>query len=67
MTDAKLLNGGTDDLRKTHFPPGAFKRVQLVGTKDRRKRHHGQRHTDTPHQQVEDMAASQQKQRSAAT
>jgi hypothetical protein len=26
---------------------------------DQRTRHHGQRHMETPHQQVEDMAASQ--------
>ena len=59
MTDAKLPNGGTDDPGKTHLRPGASSACNWLGPKDRRKRHHGQRHMDTPHQQVEDMAASQ--------
>ncbi|HJP68569.1 MAG TPA: hypothetical protein VJ846_06680, partial [Sphingomicrobium sp.] len=59
MTDAKLSNGGTDDPGKPIFHPALPSACNWSGPKDLRKRHHGQRHMDTPHQQVEDMAASQ--------
>jgi hypothetical protein len=48
-------------IRENPFTTLRLEREQLVGTHDQRTRHHGQRQLDTPHQQVEDMAASQQR------
>lgn len=37
--------------RTPHFRPGTSSACNWLGPKDRRTRHHGQRHMETPHQQ----------------
>src|SRR4051812_31325623 len=61
LTDAKLPNGGTDDPGEPTYDPALPSACNWSGPRHQRTRHHGQRPMERPHQQVEDMAASQQR------